>query len=129
MANSPSVSSASKQLRASLTLLKGGTDEQVFAGLLMLTKHVPVEEFQRFRGLILAEMQGGHFLRRVLVSGLAKDEANADLYLRIGLGVSLTFVQDQACARKLVGLLPLMEQVVMKEQGANGCEAEVGFTY
>lgn len=120
--------SPSKQLGSCLKLLKGGTDEEVFAGLLMLTKHVKPAEFKRFRLKVLEEMQGPLFLSRVIKSGL-KGDSNADLYLTIGLSVASTFCQDPTCANRLKSLFPLFEEVAMEERINNEVLELVMFLY
>lgn len=103
------------ELESALRLVAGDTDESVFAGLLVLAKHVPAEVFvERKRAVVEALQAKRKFLRRLLGSGKE--------YQRVALTILASFcstdegngaTEDDSIAKGFDDCAPLLETIII----------------
>lgn len=117
LASTPAARSSEDTTQAALeqclTLLKGSSDEHKFAGLVMVTKHVPAltggdAGFARLR--MICDAIGTPFVHRLLKTGGNERAAASNsegtsgtglsVYQHIALGVLAAFLQDDSLVRK-----------------------------
>lgn len=122
-AATPAPTPSNKILAQCLTLLKGGSDEHKFAGLVMVTKHVPAlaadnttsdstgcaggsgatgaREESRGQLRQICDAVGTAFVHRLLKTARDSSGEGLSVYQHIALGVLSAFLQDETLASTL----------------------------
>ncbi|KAL3650675.1 hypothetical protein CASFOL_007078 [Castilleja foliolosa] len=121
----PSTSSSSSSLENEnlMKLLRGKTDSQRLAGLLLVTKLCDKNDQTAILNVYRA--LGSTFLHRLLLTGIGKgsgggDNANRDAYLRLSVTVLAAFarVSQIAATDEMLSKVPLILEVLPMESSA-----------
>ncbi|KAI3467982.1 hypothetical protein Pfo_024645 [Paulownia fortunei] len=122
--SSSSPSSPSPSLEDLMKLLRGKTDSQRLAALLLVTKFCDKNDQHTILNVYHA--LGSTFLHRLLLTGMGKgggggDNANREAYLRLSVTVLATFarVSQVAATDEMVSKVPLILEVMSKESGSS----------
>ncbi|GFQ00430.1 neurochondrin [Phtheirospermum japonicum] len=107
-----------------MKLLRGKTDSQRLAGLLLVTKLCDNNDQTTI--LNVYQALGSTFLHRLLLTGIGKgsgggDNANRDAYLRLSVTVLAAFarVPQIAATDEMLSKVPLILEVLSMESGAS----------
>ncbi|PIN23138.1 Neurochondrin/leucine-rich protein (Neurochondrin) [Handroanthus impetiginosus] len=123
-ASTPSSSSSpSPSLEDVMKLLRGKTDSQRLAGLLLVTKFCDKNDQHTILNVYHA--LGSTFLHRLLLTGMGKgtggaDNANREAYLRLSVTVLAAFarVSQIAATDEMLAKVPLILEVMSGEYGS-----------
>ncbi|KAL8063020.1 hypothetical protein ABFX02_01G001100 [Erythranthe guttata] len=121
---SSSSSSSSPSLEDFMKLLKGKTDSQRLAGLLLVTKFCDKNDQHTILNVYLA--LGSTFLHRLFLTGMGRgavggDSSNREAYLRLSVTLlaSLARVSQVAATDEMVSKIPLILEVISNESGSS----------
>ncbi|KAL8475199.1 hypothetical protein ACS0TY_031573 [Phlomoides rotata] len=124
--SAPAASSSSPSLEDIMKLLRGKTDSQRLAGLLLVTKFCDKDD--QLTILNVYRALGSTFLHRLLLTGTGKgsggggDDANREAYLRLSVTVLAAFsrVSQIAATDEMLSKIPLILEVMSKEDCRSG---------
>ncbi|KAL9262001.1 Neurochondrin-like protein [Drosera capensis] len=115
------------QLEDCLRLLRGKRDEQILAGLLLVTKICNKDDLDSI--LRVYEAVGVRFLDRLLRTGMGNANAtgggneNQDVYLQLSVTILSVFcrVPQIAAAEEMVSKIPLILQIMTRHSALEEC--------
>ncbi|KAL7121703.1 hypothetical protein ACP275_01G000900 [Erythranthe tilingii] len=116
--------SSSPSLQDFMKLLKGKTDSQRLAGLLLVTKFCDKNDQHTILNVYHA--LGSTFLHRLLLTGMGRggvggDNSNREAYLRLSVTVLASFarVSQVAATDEMVSKIPLILEVISNESDSS----------